>query len=372
MKSEIAFQPGKFSPVIEVSQRQTGVPAPADTDFHGLEVISKTTLFVATSASRGSGATFPDPVHPDRLSLIFGCLLAARNIVEQLLHIGVSTRMSTPLRAPNGNFLEPLVRAYNFFGHFEHEGKLYVTRGLEPLLIKYLFTLRNYATTEVALGEKQTSRLSPSTFDEIDFDFYHISNSGEIEFGKKFPLKEYIIQLVKYISDFGTIDARIPLLQRCLDITTEDGLNAFLRHARTLPNWQTPTRTFATDPSDEHKAAMKKLFGKEYVTPNDAIPVSKFTEAINAAYALLRRVSIERQYGMKTIPIPKYEGGSPSQLAYYTDDVLYSTIPLSLVDSTAAVAFATSFGSFGRYQSAPGFERDELLRELVCQSLITR
>jgi hypothetical protein len=375
MKNEIAFTPGKFSPVIEVSQRQTGVPAPADTNFHGLVEVSQTTLMVSTSSARGSGAVISDPTPVSRLAQVIGYLLASRNIVEQLLFVGVSTRMSTPLRAPNGDFLEPIVRAYNFFGHFEHESKLYVARGLETALIKNLFALRQFCTSGVANGTNHTVRVAntaSSSFADIDTDFYYLSESGEIAFGKRYPLKEYIIVLVKYISDFGSVDARIPLLQRCLDITTEDGLSAFLRHARTLRDWSTPSRDFASTPDVKHKHAMKELFDKEYSSDGDTIPVSKFTEAINLGYTLLRRVSLERQYGMKTVKIPKYEGGSPSQLAYYTDDVLFSSIPLSLPDSTAAVGFTTSYGSFGRFQSAPGFERDELLRELVSQSLILR
>ncbi|AGR45852.1 hypothetical protein N398_s2gp1 [Ustilaginoidea virens partitivirus 2] len=375
MKNEIAFQPGKFSPVIEVSQRQSGVPAPADTSFDGLEEVALTTLQVATSSARGSGAVIQDSVPLSKLSMVIGYLLAARNIAEQLLFIGVSTRMSTPLRAPNGNFLEPIVRAYNFYGHFEHESKTFVTRGLETLFIRYLFGLRQFATTGVSDGSAHTVRVLSNqnhNFSDIDLDFYYLSEAGEIAFGKRYPLKEYLIHLVKYASDFGDVDERIPLLQRILDVTTEDGLNQFLRYARRLPDWQTPPREFTPDPSDKHKSAMKELFGAAYSTAGQSIPVSKFTESINLAYALLRRVSLERQYGMKTVQIPRYEGGSPSQMASYQDDVLFSTIPLSLADSTAAVGFTTSYGSLARYTSAPGFEKDELVRELVSQSLVLR
>jgi len=373
MMKEIAFQPGQFSPVVEVSQRQTGVPAPADTNFQGLEDVARSTLLVANASSRGFGASIPDTVTVSRISLVIGVLMAARNCVEQLLHVGVPLKVTTPLRSPNGDFLEPIVRAYNYYGHFELDGKLFVTRGLERILLNNLFALRQYATQEVSDGTKQTVTLADSaarSFSDIDLDFYRFDDSGNVAFGKVFPLKEYIVRLVKYIADFGGLDERLPLLQRCLDITTEDGLKAFLRYARTLDGWSTPSRQFAPDPSDKHKAAMRALFGNAYSSADEVIPVSKFVEAINRAYQLLRRVSLERSYGMKTIRIPKYEGGSASQLAAYTDDVLFSTVPLSVSDSTAAVGFTTSYGSFARYQSAPGHEKDELLRELTAQSVI--
>lgn len=373
MPKEIAFQPGKFTPVVEVSQRDSGLPAPAETSFQGLEEISKSTLLVGTAASKGKGGVVTDPTPATSLALIIGQLLTVRNVVEQLLFLGVHCRVGNPATKPNGEFLEPMVRAYQYYGHFVYDGKTYVTRALEKFLIRGLFDLSVYATQNVADGYKWDANLPPGSYADIDLDFYHLSESGDIVYGTIYPLKEYIEKLVSYVSEndnLGTVDYRLSLLQQILEISTEDSLKRFLRHARTLPGWQTPDRNSNDTPTDKHKAAMKKLFGKDYSSPNDVIPNGSFVSAVNRAYALLRRVSVERSYAMKTIRFPKYEGGSASQLACSIDDVLYSSIPLSLSDSTAALAFTTSYGCVQRNHSAPGHERDELLRELVSQSLL--
>lgn len=371
MVKEQAFQPGRFSPVVEIAQRDSGLPAAADTNFVGISEVAENTLSVARAASRGFGSQVADPTPAARLALIFGYLLAARNSVEQLLHVGVFTRLTTVLKNAQVSPLEPLVRAYNYFGHFELDGKTYVTRGLERVLIECVFNLRKFATADVADAIRYTE--TPGNIQDIDLDFYHLSSEGEIVFGKLKPLKDTLMDLVKYISseDFNlSNDEKLPLLKYLLDVSTESGLNNFLRTARTYSGFTPPGRDFASEPTAAHKAAMKKLFGSEFSSANDTIPITKFTGSITLAYNTLRRVSVEHSYAMKTIPIPKYEGGSAAQLAALVDDVLVSQVPLSLSDSTAATAFTTSYGVNRSYKSAPNLERNELLRELISQSLL--
>lgn len=371
---EIAFQPGKFQPVIEIAQRDSGLPAPADTDFSGLVEVSSATLQVANAASRGYGSVITDPVPLARMANVIGYVLAARNIVEQLLHVGVHTRLTTPLRSAQLSLLEPIVRAYNYFGHFELEGKTYVSRDLASSLIYYLFNLRQTATLENADGSKFTNFTTGTPLEDIDIDFYHVNPSGEIAFGKRTNLKLYMLELVKYVSGLSdatlSTDEKLPWLTFLLDVSTEASLTNFLRSAKTITGFVPPSRDIPTEPTAAHKAAMKKLFGAEYSSPDDVIPISKFTGSITNAYNLARRITTERSYGMRTMPIPKYEGGSAAQLASLTDDVLASAVNLSLSDSTAAVAFTTSYGVSRRYKSAPSQERAELLRELVSTSLL--
>jgi hypothetical protein len=369
MMKEVAFTPGRFSPVVEVSQRESGLPAPAETDFSGLEEVAKSTLLVANAANRGTGAVLPEPVPVDTAAKIIGYVLALRNIVEQLLFVGVHTRLTTPLRAASLSPLEPLVRAYNYYGHFELNGKHYVARGLETEFINYLFSLVTVATLDNANGTRWTHN---GSLTDIDLDLYHLNSSGEIAFGKQMPLKEYLVTLVKDISNMTTeVDVQIPTIRDILQVTTEGALNVLLRQLRmSFPSWTAPPRDTVPDATDAHKKAMKKIFDKEYSSAGDVIPVSKFTSAITNGYNFLRRISIERSYAMKTMPIPKYEGGSLSQLARYTDDVLYSDVSLPLDASTAAIAFTQAYGSTSAFKSAPGHEREELLRELVSQSLL--
>lgn len=369
---EVAFQPGRFQPVVEIAQRDSGVPAPADTDFSGLEEVALTTLEVAAASSRGFGSTISDPVPRSKLSQVIGYVLAARNIVEQLLVTGVHTRVTTPLRAATVSPLEPIVRAYNYFGHFEYESKLYVARGLSDLLVLYLFRLRQFATLEVAHGTKHTVTDPKLDWDDIDLGFYHLRSDGEIGFGKQKVLKDYLLDLVQYIHAFTgfTTDEKIVWLSYVLDVSNEASLTAFIRTAKSVTGFDPPPRTVNDEPSDKHKAAMKRLFGQEYSSAGDTIPTSRLNGSITNAYNTLRRVSQEYGYGMKTIPVPKYEGGSAAQLAYLIDDVLVSSVPLSLSDSTAATAFTTSYGVSRLYRSMPNLDRDQLLRELVAQSLL--
>jgi len=367
----VTFQPGKFSPVVEVSQRSSGLPAPADTDFAGLEEVSSATLLLSRAASRGTGAIVDDPTPTSRIALIIGSLLAARNIVEQLNFLGVFTRVSGVLRSARGQFLEPFVRAYNFYGHFELEGKTYVTRGLEEQYIRYLFNLRKYATRGVAEGTKYVE--TGGDLRAIDLQLYRLSKTGDVVFSRMKPLKAYLLDLVQTIINADmTVDSKVPFITDCLDVSSEDALAHFIRRVRFLiPEMPIPDRETLPAPSDDHKKAMKKLFNAEYSSDGDVVPNALFVSGVNEAYSLLRRISLELSSRMKTIDFPKYEGGSASQLAELVDDTLFSSVSLSLVDSTAALAFTTCYGTSARFKSAPGITREELLRELVAQSIIT-
>jgi len=58
---EISFQPGKFQPIVEISQRDSGVPDSTDTNFEGLEEVAVATLQVSLASSRGYGSVISDP-----------------------------------------------------------------------------------------------------------------------------------------------------------------------------------------------------------------------------------------------------------------------------------------------------------------------
>jgi hypothetical protein len=369
-----AFSPGKFQPVVEVAQRDTGLPAPADTNFSGLESVAVTTLEISNASARGSGAVLSTVVPASSIGKVIGYLLACKNISEQLRVLSVYARVSGPL-SQSPSCLEPIVRAYNYYGHFEISGKVYVTRALEDLLVFYLFKLRQWASQDICSMTKNTINQSAKDFANISLSFYSLSADGNIEFGKRKPLKVYLVELSSALLAYDEIseDLRIPVTRNALDISTEHGLTAFLRYLRLdLSGFTIPERNMTITPTDAHKAAMKQLFGQEYSSIGDQIPVAKFSEVITRSFSLLRLVTQERAYVMKEIPFPKYEGGSPSQLAELVDDVLYSEVPLSLDDSTISVALSTSYGTTYRYRSAPNVDRDETRRSIVSQSLVKR
>nr|AGJ03720.1 hypothetical protein [Ustilaginoidea virens mycovirus] len=367
------FRPGRFSPVVEVSLRDSGSPAPAESDFSAFETVSTVTLDVANAAARGSGAVLPSAVPNSSIGKVIGLLLACKNIVEQLTFLSVYARVSGPLRQ-SPECLEPIVRLYNYYGHFAHDGKLYVSRGLEQSLVSFLFQLRNWSSPDLTALAKNVVLIKASEFDAIDLSFYGLGPDGNIVFRKRKDFKKYIRELISALttSDIDD-DSVLPLVRMTLDTTTEDGLVnllRFLRHEH--PDFGIPDRNFEGNPTPEHTAAMKKLFGASYSADDEVIPVAKFSESISRAFSLLRLVTTERSYVMKSIPIPRYEGGSAAQLASLVDDVLYAEIPLSLDDSTVASAVAITHGSGARFRSAPNIDRDETLRALVSQSLIKR
>lgn len=368
-----AFSPGKFQPVVEVSQRDSGLPAPSDTNFSGLETVVTTTLDVANASARGSGAVLPSVVPNISIGKVLGFLLAAKVLTEQLSYLNSFVRVSGPLRQ-SPSCLEPIVRAYNYFGHFELNGKTYVTRDPEGQLVYYLFKLRQWASIPLTTLAKNTVNITDDNFDKIDLSFYHIGPSGDVVFGKKKGLKEYVKELAKSIlGSTLPVDLVLPIARNALDISTEEGLTAFLRYLRLdAPSIVIPDRNTSTEPTADHKSQMRALFGQEYSADDAVIPLAKFSEVISRSYSLLRIVTQERSYVMKDIQFPKYEGGTPAQLAELADDVLYSEVPLSLDDSTIAVALQTTYGATFRYRSAPNLDRNETLRSLVSQSLIKK
>lgn len=372
MAANVAFQPGKFTPVVEVAMRDNGQFLPAETDFSGLEEITSTTLSLANARARGSGAVLPDPVPGFKISMIIGFLLAARNVAEQLSFLGIVTKFSGPLRSAQPAMLEPLVRAYNYYGHFELHGKQYVARGLETHLLRYLFKLVHYATAECAEGTKHT--VAHKDFANIDSDWYSFSASGEIVYSRVNTLYERVNALVNYISqdwEEVSIERRLGYMRQALDVSTESGLSSALRFFRSLPGFKFSQDQLPEDgPSAAHRAAMKAFFGGEFCSPGDVVPTSKFSAAVSRAYQLLRRVTDERSAYMKTCRLPRYEGGSASQLGGLVDDLLTADTPLSLADSTAALALTMSHSSSGRFRMATDHDKDELRRELVSQSLL--
>jgi len=368
------FKPGHFSPVVEVSVRDSGLPAPAETDFDSLETVSKVTLDVVSASARGFGSLLPSTVPNSSIGKVIGLLLACKNIVEQLSFLSVYARVSGPLRQ-SPETLEPIVRFYTYLGHFEHDGKTYVSRGLEELLVRYLFQLRRWASDRLCTLEKNVIATTQAEFDAIDLRFYRLLPDGNIGFSKTKRFKDYLRELLKTFIESSDLDCDdvFPVTRMILDTSTEDGLRQVLRFLRyEYPSVRIPERNFEDEPTREHQAAMTKLFGAPYSSDDDVIPNARFSESISRSFSLLRSITAERSYVVKTIPFPRYEGGSAAQLAVLSDDVIHSDIPLSLDASTVAAAVKLSYGSSARFRAAAGIDPDETLRSLVSQSIIKK
>jgi hypothetical protein len=369
MSGNVDFTPGAFQPVIEVSQRPSTNPVGYPVNYSGLNDVSEVTLEVAKASNRGAGAVFPDPTPIVRLSLVLGTLLSLRNLAEVFKSTGIFTRLNTPLTAPNGQFLESIIRAYNHYGDFKIDGKTYAPIDAESLFIESLLLLVNNATREVADGTKNT--IVGADLSILETKYFGIDSSGNVILDNDKPLKDYILELVTHINglDLEALD-KICLLRDLLDVSNEQTLTAFLRYLRTLSSAGIPSRESDTPFSDDFKKQFKKLFPKGPTVENKAVLSPQlFTAAITNGYNLFRRLSLEHSYAFKTVSFPRYEGGTKAQLASYVDDVLFSDVQLSLSESTAAIAFTTSSGARRSYASAPTIEREQLIRELVTQSV---
>lgn len=371
MSNNVDFTPGVFQPVIEVSQRPSQNPVGYPVNYQGLNDVSLATLEVAKAANRGSGAVFSDPTPASRLSLVLGTLLSLRNLAEVFKSIGVFTRLNTPLVSPNGQFLESIVRAYNHFGDFKIEGKNYAPIDPESVFLESLLILTKYSTSEVASGSKYTE--NGADLDALPTSNFCIDTAGNVAITtQQLPLMDYVLKLVTHVNGLDLSPLlRISLLRDLLDVSNEQSLTSFIRHVRTISSVPLPPRDEDAPLSDDFKKNFKKLFPKAPSPENGTVLSPQFfTPAITSGYNLFRRLSLEHSYAFRTVPFPRYEGGTKAQLANYVDDVLFSDVQLSLSESTAAVAFSTSVGSRRLYASAPTIERDQLLRELIEQSVI--
>jgi len=366
-----AFSPGKFTPVINIAQVPTPGPIAVDTDLTGLEQISEVTTRVAFSNTLGHGGyqSLTNGILANQ-ALTTALLLQARNLAEQLKEVGVYTKFTSVLTNTRTVLLEPVVRAYNYYGGFHVQDKHYVTRSLEDRLASTLIRLCAQTAPGQLDNENKVSCLATS-LDEIDMKFYHINENGELEFSNKADLNRKIKEITSAIlssTDISQDEVKFSLIRSAMDISTHTDFRRFRDVARSKGLSFVPTDMVLTI-TDDHKKHAKNIFGQTSFTNGTTILTGRIVSKITTAFDISRHWTSMLSLKMRTMPLPQYEGGTPAQLATLEDSVLYSEQPISFADATVATALSTSYGCAMRFRSAPSEERETLIRTLVMQSV---
>jgi hypothetical protein len=369
--SNVTFTPGKFEPVIEVAQKATPLPIGFHVDYSGLKDVTIQTVQVTSAAARGSGSNLNEVTPVQVIGEIVKALLTARIAAEVLRIHGIHTKFTSALCNASLSILEPIVKAYNYYGTFERDGKLYSPRDAAKSLISSLITLRHLVTPAKVDCIANTVNGTVAQFNAINFDYFDIDDSGQIVFNLDEPTNEHALTILADICAQNIdADLRLILAREATQLSTKASVTAFRRFAGTL-GYVVPQPAQLAVPPAAFGPALNAVIGQNIqLNPGNAIPNAVILSAISRGYAFLRRITTERSHVMKTLGIPKYEGGSVAQLASYHDDVLFSDTPLSLSDATGALVLGFNKSTTRHFVSAPGVDRDETLRDLISKSLI--
>jgi len=362
--------PAKFAPVIQTLL----VPAPGSialsTDYSGLDIVVKSAARAAHSAAMGLGGI--QNVHASTISNMASTvsrLLEARNLAEQLQELGVYTKHTSILTTTELTLLEPVTLAYNYFGSFHVAGKHYTARGLEDRLAAALIKLCAQTHYDQLNNENKVEMMGDD-FADVDLDRYTIGDSGEVCYrDTTSSLRRRILDIINWISESGMDkDVCISLIRSATDLCDETSCLRFLSFLKTKgvsPGTFSDQNVLTTD----HKAKAKTLLGQTTFADGTIIPSKIIISKITVAFSICRHITSLLSLRMKTCRVSQYQGGTAAQLATLEDSVLYSEQPLSLDDINMAVACSTSVGTAMRFRCCPPEERDNLVRQLVMQSM---
>ncbi len=366
-----ATSPERYSPVIQTSL----LPSPGcigiSTDYSGMDIVIKSAARAAHSAIIGLGGV--QNVHPATLSNMSSTisrLLEARNIAEQLKRLGIYTKYTSILITTELVLLEPVTRAYNYYGGFDISDKHYTTRALEDRLAAALIKLCAQVHYDQLNNENQVG-MSTTDLAQIELDRYTIGDSGELSYrDTSTSLRHRILDTIDWISQAPVDkDLRISLIRSATDMSDELGYIRFLSFLKGKDIVPSTARSQG-DLTVDHKEKAAKLLGQTTFTDETTISSSIVIPKITVAFSICRHLTSLLSLRMKSCPVPQYTGGTAAQLATLEDSVLYSEQPLSSDDITMAVACSMSVGTAMRFRCCPLNDRDNLIRQLVMQSMI--
>jgi hypothetical protein len=366
----VPFQPGKFQPLITIGVKPVEEPEALLPDFGGLERVTKRTAQLAYVKSSGQGGALGfDRRTIDGDSKIVAHTLAARNICEQLrVTSKLHTRFTSPLCNPTCELFEPVSKVYNYYGHVEVSDKKLSIQDGANALAKELVSLAKYATTA---RTTEASRVDhPGNLQDVDFRLLTVDPNGDLASTRRMPLEDRTIVFAQSFLQSNNLDkhAKRTLAQDMLNASTERGFVFVMRMAKERGYTNAEEQAVVTalpDPADDrHRDALRALFEDPNlsVADGETIPAKKVIAVVNRAYQCIRRFVTSLDFRMKTLTIPKYEGGSRAQLAW-TDqsDVLYSEYELGADEVTVAYVMKTTSSAKLRYRVAPGDSPDLLL-----------
>jgi hypothetical protein len=373
--SNIAFTPNKFEPVIEVAQKATSQPIGFNLDFDGFGEFAEHVVHVSNASARGYGSSINEVMTATQIGEVFRTLFSARLAAEVLKFEGVHTKFTSALCNSSPPVLEPLVKAYGYYGHFERDGKSYAPRDAEGLLVRSLIKLCHLCHPNRVNNLHNHVSGTGAQYNAIDGDYFCLDDAGQVIYTDRQPLEDYVLTVVNDVLAQGALSTsqQLALVREATQIASESGLYAFRRYALTQGYPAMPNRNTHPAPPAALNTGLNAVLGQQITLVNGtALPNAVLLAAISRGYQILRRISTERQYVMKTMSFPKYEGGTPAQLASYVDDVLFSDTPLSLSDSTGAVALGFNNCTVRNFASHPGLDKQDLARQIAQKSIILK
>jgi len=374
----VAFTPGAFEPVIQTSLQPDALPIGIHATYDGFFDLTEETFLMARNASsgRGGNSDFTVPM-VQQASKVVGHLLAARSVCEQYQAIEKKMpKVANALTKPPVELPEPIAKAFNYFGHFEIDGKLYSQFNLEEKLTYHLVHMSKYATEGLASLDIDDYEHPEANTNHVLYSRFGINAAGEFCCKAQTTLETFLESLCTAIlaapaARLSSIE-KLQLVNTASKVGSEHGLSSLVNYLRgkgvTIPG-----RNLNGNPPETHTNALKTIFGiDEFPTATGSVlktsvVLSKITLAFRILYLLVDVVTPS----IKTIRLGKYEGGSRAQLVFVDKETGYSssTVPVSLADLTFAAAClpgtAPSRMFHGTIMDDPALVRSTLIRQAL-------
>jgi hypothetical protein len=343
----VPFTPGAFEPVITTTLQPGQPPFGVHVSYDGFLDFTEETYSMARNASQGRGSNADFTVASNKQAAkVVGHLLAARSICEQYQAVEKKMpKVANALTRPVADIPEPLAKAYNYFGHFDIDGKVYSAFDLEQKLTYHLVHLSKYATEGLANLEDDFTPTSKAKTSDVLYSRFGINAAGEMCCKARTVLSEHVKSIVKNIMD--TSDATCPTMTKIAlcnlvtSIGSEYGLpsiNALLKEHGV----KIPSRDITTATPENHTSALKSIFGvDDFPTTNGAVlKTSVVLSKITLAFRILNMLTDAHRASVKIVRVPKYESGSKAQLACVNKESGQTTSPVSL--SLSELTFAAA------------------------------
>jgi hypothetical protein len=375
----VNFTPGAFEPVIQTTLQPGQPPVGVHVEYDGFLDLVEDAFLLGRNASsgRGGNADFDVPM-TKQASKAVGHLLAARSICEQYQAVEKKMpKVANALTKPPCELPEPIAKAFNYFGHFEVDNKLYATFDLEQKLTYHVVCMSKYATEGLAnLDSDKYEPTEDTQVKNVQYSRFGINAAGEFCAKARTTLDVFLTNLCKNILAASHESLSLPEKLQLIEVTSKIGTEyALTPHVNYLKSKgvKIPDRTLNGDPSEAHTKALKAIFGtEEFPTQVGAVlKTSVVLSKITLAYRILNLLVDTIRPAMKTIRLGKYEGGSRAQLAFVDKDtgLTSSSVPLSLADLTFAAAclpgIAPSRMYVGTIMDDPRLVRETLIRQAI-------
>ena len=361
---------GRFTSVVQTTLHPSPGAIALSTDYSGLDIVVKSAVRAAHSAVIGLGGA--QNVHATTISNMASTvsrLLEVRNIAEQLKELGIYTKYTDILTTTELILLEPVTRAYNYYGSFYRHDKRYLARGLEDRLAAGLIKLCAQVNYE-QLNNQNEIGMSSEEFSQLNLEHYTIDSSGELIFrATACSFRQRVLDIIVCIAQCKVDpDVRISLTRCATDLSDEISLLQFkslLLKKGIFPVSHSPAASL----TQAHEDGARKLLQQEAFTSDTSISSAVIYPKITVAFSICRHVTSLLSLKMRTLRVGSYRGGTAAQLTTLEDSVLYSEVPLNADEINMAVACSMSVGAAMRFRCCPPEDRDNLIRQLVMQSM---